>query len=172
MQAFLQKIDEKDTRAGKMYDLVFSDGNKVGAGKFPPKNLEVGAYYNYEFTQNGNFKNLSAGSLSKATAPAGVTAPPAKTTSTFGSAGGFDSRQEVISKQAALNSSMAFVSLAQSSGALALPAAKAKQLDALESIVMDYAAKFYKLATGNDYPALDATLTDLAKVEEATNWSE
>jgi hypothetical protein len=101
-----------------------------------------------------------------------VTAPPAKATSTSGFAGGFDSRQEVISKQAALNSSMAFVSLAQASGALALPAAKAKQLDALESIVMDYAAKFYKLATGNDYPALDATLTDLAKVEEATNWSE
>lgn len=171
MQAFLQKIDEKDTRAGKMYDLVFSDGNKIGAGKFPPKNLEVGGYYNYEFTQNGNFKNLTAGSLSKITAPAGVTPPPLKTTAS-GATGGFDNRQEVISKQAALNSALAFATLLQAADALPVPAAKAKKADAIEALVMDYTAKYYKLATGNDYPVPDMPARDLAKVEEATDWSE
>lgn len=171
MQAFLQKIDEKDTRAGKMYDLVFSDGNKIGAGKFLPRNLDIGGYYNYEFTQNGNFKNLTAGSLSKIAAPAGVTPPPLKTTAS-GTTGGFDNRQEVISKQAALNSALAFATLLQAADALPVPAAKAKKADAIEALVMDYTAKYYKLATGNDYPVPDMPARDLAKVEEATDWSE
>lgn len=39
MKAFVNEILEKETKAGKMYDFVFSDGNKVGAGKFPRRTL-------------------------------------------------------------------------------------------------------------------------------------
>lgn len=171
--AFLTKIHEKQTKVGVMYDLEFSDGNKVGAGKFKPKGAEEGEYYKYEFTVNGNFKNLTAGSLSKQDKPAGVSAAPA--TKSYGSYGG-DQRQTVISKQAALNSALTFVTLLNAAGAL--PIAKKelttdKAADALLGVVDHYTDVFYKQSTGEDFAREDAVPSGLSAAEKSdTNWNE
>lgn len=148
MKAFVNEILEKETKAGKMYDFVFSDGNKVGAGKFPPKNIEVGDYVEYDISMNGNFKNFKPGSLSKLDKPAGVEAPSSKP----GFVPSGDKRQETISKQAALNSALQFVGILASNDAL--PIAKTikndKKADLLLEVVNLYTGHFYKQSTGSE----------------------
>lgn len=147
-QAYIQSITNRDTAYGKMYDIQFSNGDKVGAGKFPPKGVVEGDYVQYEVTMKGQYKNLAPGSLSKISKPEGV-APPAPARSTGGFGG--DDRQEIISKQAALNSAIAFLALAQSAEALPVGAknlAPAKRLDALVSMLNEVTSKFYHQSTG------------------------
>lgn len=161
-QAYLTKIEARQTKVGTMYDLHFSDGNKVGAGRFMPKGATEGEYYQYEFDMNGNFKNLRSGSLSKLDKPAGVTPPTAPRT---GSSGNFDERQDTISKQAALNSAIAFASLAQAADALPIGAknlAPAKRLDALTSVINELTSRFYHQATGKTFviPEAAPSLSD------------
>lgn len=161
-QAFLTKIETRQTKVGPMYDLLFSNGDKIGAGKFAPKGVAEGDYVKYEYTMNGNFKNLAAGSLSKIDKPAGVAAPAPRSS---GSSGNFDERQDTISKQAALNSAIALATLAQSAEALPLGAktlAPAKRLDALLAVINEFTAKFYHQATGKTmvFPEAAASLSD------------
>ena len=153
-QAFLQDINEKQTSFGTMYDLVFSNGDRVGAGKFKPKGAEVGGYYEYGVTMRGQYKNLTPGSLRKLPTPAGVKPQAAATPARSG--GGYqsnDKRQEVISKQAALNSALNFVSLLVAADALPVPktAKSDKKADLVHDVVMHYTAKYYNLATGEVY---------------------
>lgn len=161
-QAFLTKIDQRQTKVGIMYDLLFSNGDKIGAGKFLPKGATEGEYYQYEYSMNGNFKNLTSGSLSKLDKPAGVTPPAPRPTG--GSSGNFDERQDIISKQAALNSALSFVSLLVAADAL--PVAKTiktdKKTDAIASIVNEYTTRFYHQATGKTFviPEAAPSLTD------------
>lgn len=175
-QAYIQEIQQKQTSVGAMYDLVLSNGDKVGMGKFPPKGFSAGDYVNYEVTMRGQYKNLTPGSLSKATPPAGVPAPAASAgpARTGGNAGGYDKRQEIISKQAALNSGMTFVNLLVSADALPIPktAKSDKKADLMEEIVMRYTAQFYNLATGEDYPLPDAVPAGLEAAEDGGNWDE
>lgn len=176
-QAFIKEIQQKETSAGKMYDFVMSDGNKVGAGKFPPKGFAAGDYVNYDVTMRGQYMNLTPGSMSKAPAPAGVSAPAAAPTRTAGNAGGYDKRQEIISKQSALNSSLALVAAAIAADALPIPkTGKAdKKMDLLEEIVYRYAAKFYNIATGETYSMPDVGVedSDLGAAEAGEgNWDE
>ena len=173
---FLQQIVVKDTSAGKMTDYIFSNGDKIGAGKFPPKGIEQGKFYNYEFDMNGNFKNLRKNTMFEGKAPEGAaaaaTAAPARAVGNS-----YDSRQDVISKQAAFNTSIAFVKLLAESDALPIAASvkAAKKADAIEAIVLDYASKFHKRSTGTalnfDDEAL-AAVSDLSEVDAATSWNE
>ena len=174
-QAYLVEVQTKQTSIGPMYDLVFDNGEKVGAGKFKPKGAEAGKYYSYEVKMNGNFKNLAPGSLRQVVAPP-ATSPQAQAPARAASGGGFDARQDTISKQAAFNTALTLVKILQDADALpvAASAKKANKADAIEAIVMEYAAKFYKRATGNtmelDEEAQDAA--DLAAVDAETNWDE
>lgn len=184
-QAILLAINEKDTTAGKMYDLVFSDNNKVGAGKFLPKGATVGKYYSYEIKMNGNFKNLAPGGLNQlpdppagtvASAPAAASSSPAKSYGNAASGGGWDDRQEIISRQAAANTALTFVKMLVDADALPVPKAlkSDKKADAMEAIVHEYIGKFYKLATGKEFvfTADMQETADLAIVDAATDWSE
>lgn len=171
-QAYITQIKEKDTKAGKMYDFVFSDGNTVGAGKYPPKGFAVNDYVNYEYDQNGNFKNLRSGSLSKTDKPAGVPAPaaaPARTSY----ARNDDNRQEIISKQAALNSAIAWVGHLISADALPVPKALKtdKKADALRSILDEFTGQFYKQATGQEMTFPEAGGLEDAEAKDV-NWNE
>ena len=177
---FLQQIVVKDTSAGKMTDYIFSNGDKVGAGKFPPKGIEQGKFYNYEFDMNGNFKNLRKNTMFEGKAPEGASAASATSSAAPARATGgnsYDSRQDVISKQAAFNTSIAFVKLLAESDALPIAASvkAAKKADAIEAIVLDYASKFHKRSTGTalnfDDEAL-AAVGDLSEVDAATSWNE
>lgn len=173
IQGFVDRIDTKETQYGKMYNLVVG-GKTYGVGKFAPKGVAQGDYVQFEGVQKGNFWNVAPGSLSKIDKPAGVTASPAAGKAAAG--GSFDSRQTVISKQAALNSALSFVTLLVQ--AEALPIAKkdmttAKAADALHSILDHYTDVFYKQSTGEEFPRDEAVPAGLASAEAAdTNWSE
>ena len=172
-QGYISAINEKDTTAGKMYDFMI-DGKRIGAGKFPPKGFAAGDYVNYEVDQKGNFLNLRSGSMSKATPPAGVPSPSAAPARSSGSVGGYDSRQEVISKQAAANTALTFLNLLASQDAIPMPskATKDKKADLIEAVLYEYIGKFYKLATGQDFEFPEPTAKDLSSAEEGDNWQE
>lgn len=176
-QAYLVEVKTKQTTAGEMYDLLFDNGEKVGVGKFKPKNAEPGKYYEYEVKMNGNFKNLAPGSLKQVVAPP-ASSPASTATSGYAkpaSSNGYDTRQDTISKQAAFNTAIALVKLMQDADALPIPASvkKDKKADALEAIVLDVAARFYHRATGNTLDLGDLQVeADLAAVEGETNWDE
>lgn len=174
-QAFLTEIVAKETSVGTMYDLVFNNGDKVGAGKFMPKNVTAGKYYDYGVTMKGQYKNLTPGSIKEIPAPAGGAAPAAAPT-VRSSGGGFDDRQEIISRQAAANTALAFMAILQAADALPVPTAgkKAGKADVLEAIAHEYIGKFYKLATRQEFvlPEGLEEAGDLATVDAATTWDE
>ena len=176
---YLQEVVKKQTKVGDMFDLVFTNGDRLGAGKYLPKNAVPGKYFNYEVETNGNFKNLARNSLVEGKAPEGAAASAASSAAPARASGGnsYDSRQDVISKQAAFNTSIAFVKLLAESDALPIAASvkAAKKADAIEAIVLDYASKFHKRSTGTalnfDDEAL-AAVGDLSEVDAATSWNE
>lgn len=182
-QAYISKIDERFVQKvnGNMYDLIMSNGDKLGVGKFPPKGFAAGDYVQYEFTQNGNFKNLTPGSLSKLPKPEGVVAPSAPVQSSGPVS--YDARQTVISKQAALNSAIALVGvLAQTESIPGITKSLAmdKRADVILEVVNQFTADFYKQSTGETFTELVGAKPtssgdiqqDLAAMEDASAWTE
>lgn len=166
-QAFLVEIQTKQTSVGPMYDLVFDNGDKVGAGKFMPKGATAGKYYSYEIKMNGQYKNLAPGSLKEVAAPPASSMNVAAARPTFSS----DARQELISKQAAFNTAIAFTKILQDADALPIPASvkKDKRADLIEAIVLNYASRFYYRSTGEE---MNCPEIDLASGAEAASWEE
>lgn len=162
-EGFVTKIDARDTNWGTYYD-VYVDNKNLGGGKFPPKGIEVGDYVEFEVQKNNRgYDQIKPGSLRKLSKPAGVSAPaPAKPS------GITLDRQDVISRQAALNSALQFVTFLASQEALPLPKSKAKQADMLESVVWEYTRNFYKQNTGATYEGFDVD----PGPEEAVQWDE
>jgi hypothetical protein len=180
-QGYLNKIIEKSVKGGAMtmYDLSFSDGNVVGAGKFKPKFAVEGKYYQYEFTQNGNFKNLTAGSMKEIAAPAGTTAAAAAAATPAPKGyGKSDETQKIIQRQAAANTAIAFVKLLAETDSLPVPktAAKDKKADLMETVLKDYMNKIHMWNTHEPYDfgkeADDSDPFDLASMEDKDMWSE
>lgn len=147
VQGYLEDIKEKQTKVGAMYDLKVN-GDYYGIGKYPPRDAKAGDYVEFVMEQNGNFRNVGRGTLRVIPAPAGASraAPSAPTKQSTG--GGWDERQATISKQAALNTAIAFVTLATANDTIKLPATKGDQLGVLEAAVFEYAAKFHEFSTG------------------------
>lgn len=170
VRGYLNDIDARSTKFGTYYALVV-DGKKHDTGsKFPPKGVAVGDYITFETKQNDRgYETMVQGSLSKASAPAGVT--PAVAAAAVAQASGPD-RQEIISKQAALNSALAMANLLVAGGGVPVgkTATPAKVAELLEAIVMSYTAKFYRYATGQEYelPEDDAAAAVAADVD----WSK
>jgi hypothetical protein len=171
-QAYISAIKPKDTSAGTMYDLELSDGEVLGMGKFPPKGIAVGDYVTYGVEMRGRFKNLASGSLSKIAPPAGVPAPSKAPVAHY--AGGGDNRQEVISKQAALNSALSFVGALIAADALPIPktAKNDRKADLLSDIVQRYTGIFYHQSTGNTFTFPDKDEDTLAMAEADGTWEE
>lgn len=182
-QAYISKIDARfvEKVGANMHDLIMSNGDKLGVGKFPPKGFSVGDYVQYEVTQNGNFKNLTPGSLSKLRKPEGVVAPSAP----IQVAGpvSYDNRQTVISKQAALNSAIAYVNIlahTESIPGITKSLATDKRADVILEVVNQFTADFYKQSTGETFKELvGGKVTssgdiqqDLAAMEDASAWTE
>lgn len=143
---------------------LYVDGKTLGFMKYEPKGYAIGDYVTYETEQKGQYQNLKAGTLSKSVPPAGAAAPtrpePSKITM---------DRQDVISRQAALNTALSFVQLLQVAGAL--PEGKsltpAKKADKMEAILMEYVKKFHLLSTGTVYEVPEA-----AAEAAAQSWDE
>lgn len=171
VQAYISKIDARyvEKVQANMHDLIMSNGDKLGVGKYPPKGFEVGDYVQYETEMKGQYKNLKAGSLSKLAKPEGVAPSQAVTPkASYGGGAYSDDRQKIISRQAALNSALTFVDLLIKTESL--PLAKSvktdDRADIVQKIVAEYTSHFYKQATGEtfDIPG-KGVAADLASAE-------
>lgn len=160
-QGYVTDIKESDGRFGKSYQL-YVDGKNLGFSKFPYKGVAVGDFVSYETEQKGQYLNLKAGSLSKINPPAGV-APPQRSAITM-------DRQDVISRQAALNTAIQFVELLRAAEALPAGAknlAADKKADKIEAILMHYVKKFHLYSTGVAYE-----VTEEAAESGVQSWDE
>lgn len=151
----VSEVKAKNTKFGDMYDVVVN-GTAYGHGKFPPRGIQAGDFvtFEYETKINGQWTNhnIVPKSLRKddAPAPAAVEAAKAETRTVLATG---DKRQETISKQANLNSAIALVTQQIAVGGIKFPANnKAPDIyKAFEGLVLDQAARFYKLTTGETW---------------------
>jgi hypothetical protein len=166
-QGYVTKIDARTTKFGVYHD-VYVDNKNLGGSKFPPKGIAAGDYVEYEIETNAKgYEQIKAGSLNKVSAPAGVTPPPAPTpvaASTIGIA-----TQDVISRQAALNSAIGFLDVLEKAGAL--PDGKtltpAKKADKYKAILLSLVSEFYHINTGSAYEIPEEVVGEVA-----ANWDE
>lgn len=147
----IQSVSIRSTSAGEMSDITVA-GQRYGAGLARYLKAKEGDYVTFEVEEreNGKYKNVKRNTLkiSKNKPPAEAL-EAAKATAK----GSFDARQEAISRQAASNTAIAWVSLLQSAGAIEVPAAKAKSKGGLmayyDLIRREYEKEFYEHNTGN-----------------------
>lgn len=168
----VQAIIERQTKFGPMYDLQVN-GKKYGHGKFAPRGIQQGDFVTFEVDvkQNGQYTNYNVRSGTLRKDEGGTSASPQQTSAPSNTAkpafngGGFDARQETISKQAALNTALSFANLANAAGAIP-HLAKAKEADKmglLQAVVLEYAGMFYNLSTGNTWDLPEAATPTVAK---------
>lgn len=161
----VSQVKEKQTQFGAMYDVVIN-GQSYGAGKFPPRDIKAGDFVTLEFEQKGNFRNVVKGTLRKDDGPqqaAPAAAPTSAATTPYAGKAPyvpFDERQEMISKQSALNTALSFCNLASANGAIPMPksAKESEKLGLIYQWVLDTAGGLYKLSTGRvwDFPEDEA----------------
>lgn len=141
----VKRILSKPAGKGTAYNfVVVENGQDVwyGHGFAPPK-FQEGDTVSFEWTQNGNFKNVLprtvrvvAGEPASSPAPQqSQSAPPAR--------GGFGNNQLAIQYQASRNSAIAVVEAAIRSDSLPLPAKKGDRYDALLALVDDLTNQFH-----------------------------
>lgn len=145
----IQDIRTRSVAGGKTaYNIVIA-GQEYGAGLFAPK-ADVGDYVKFELDESRGYKNVAKGSLKVSknkTPPAEQAAVQTAAKPSYNNT--FDTRQDAISRQAASNTAIAFLALAQNVGAL--PAAGAKKgaaLEALDAMLKKYTEHFYEQNTG------------------------
>jgi hypothetical protein len=148
----VQEIRAKPVAGGKIaYDVVVG-GEGYGAGLYAPK-CKQGDYVQFELDDSRGYKNVARNTLkvSKNKAPAEAVAVAASTLPPRASTGALvDSRQDVISRQAALNSALQFLAVLASTDSLGLPKTdtKGKRMEALETMLTKYQQDFYENNTG------------------------
>lgn len=148
----VQKIETRDVSGGKKAYNIVVGGESYGAGLYAPKCKE-GDYVKFDLDEARGYKNVGRNSLkvsankppAEAVAQAEATAP--KTNSQGGS---FDTRQDVISRQAATNSAIQFMTLLASQDALPAASGKNKgtKQEVLETLLHQYEQSFYERNTG------------------------
>lgn len=152
IQGKIQYLNEKEGKFGTMYSIKV-DGTNYGIGKYPPRGVEQGDTVEFEVEYNGNWPNVARGTLRKiegapaASPPAtsGGTTAPAKAAW----AGGRNAdTQDIISKQAALNTALGFLEFALKNETLPVPKAKNAGYGYLKTIWFKEAAELYELNTG------------------------
>lgn len=161
----VQDIKSRTTKFGDMFDIVV-DGASYGAGKYAPRGVVAGDFVTFEVEVNGNYKNVKRNTLSKVANPSTEQVAASAKATTVNKAND-DARQDIISKQAALNTAVAFVNVLLSNGAVPLPSKGADKAGAVEAMLMKYAAQFFGLSTGKklDIPDTGAKSSRAAKEE-------
>lgn len=152
----VQSITTRSTRAGDMADISVA-GQRYGAGLAKYLKCKEGDYITFDVEENGNFKNVARNSMkvSKNKPPAEAVAE-AKATANKG--GGFDARQDAISRQAASNTAISWLALLQSMEAINIPATQAKSkggsMAYLDTLRREYEKEFYEANTGNEWKSI------------------
>lgn len=152
----IQAINTKPVAGGKLaYDIIVA-GTAFGVGLYAPK-ASVGDYVKFEIDDSRGYKNVARGTLkvSRNKPPAEAVAQAEATKPAVSSTGvSFDARQDIISRQAAMNTAIEFMKVAQSTEALGLPAdakGKGQKLAALEDMLFKYTQEFYERNTGTSF---------------------
>jgi hypothetical protein len=129
-----QEVKAKQTKIGTMYDLVVN-GKSYGVGKYPPK-CKAGDNVVFDIAWRGEYPNVDTKTLQ--TTPG--TGAPVHAQIPY-----VDNRQEVISRQSALNSSIAWVTVL-----LGLDSKRATP-EAADAVLVKYRNAFYKASTGKSW---------------------
>lgn len=153
VEGYVQKIETKPTSTGKTMYNVSVNGKRYGAGLYPPK-FKEGDFISFTATKNGNFDNMETRTVTQKTPPAGMVPQPAAPSVQSSVGGGnWDTRQDIISKQAALNSAQHMVEILVTAGAVVgLDKAKtpADKMSLLNALVDEYTADYYFQNTGRE----------------------
>ena len=152
----IQYLNEKEGKFGKSYNIKVDGTAYYLQGKYPPRGIDAGDYVEFETQMKGNFPVVVTGSLRKVEAS---TPPPAAAgkPAAFKAASSYDDRQDVISKQAALNTALAFLEFAKANETLPVPKQKNAGYGYLKAIWFKEAAELYELNTGKawEFPEQD-----------------
>lgn len=149
----IQSIIEKQTSAGVMADIVVG-GEKYGAGLKKYLKASEGDYVKFELDDSRGYKNVARNSLkvSKGKAPPEAVAEAASTKAKVaGAVSGFDARQDAISRQAASNTAIAWVTFLATQDALPKAKTKGAAAATLDAIRAEYEKEFYERNTGHEY---------------------
>lgn len=164
----VQEVQTRDVSGGKKaYNIVVA-GQAYGAGLYAPK-CKVGDYVKFAVDESRGYKNVERGSLkvSANKPPAEALAEAAATAPKKNSVGGsFDTRQDTISRQAAMNTAIQFMQLLQATGQLPVSGAKGKGQESLELMLKQYTADFYETNTGLKYKDISPS-ADEAKTSDS-----
>lgn len=149
----VQDILVRDVAGGKKsYDIVVA-GQKYGAGLFAPK-CKAGDYVKFELDDSRGYKNVGRNTLKvSANKQQPEEVKQEAKPSPLKQASSFDTRQDTISRQAAMNTAIAFMELLSRNEALGLPASntKGKRQEVLETMLQKYTQEFYEQNTGTKY---------------------
>lgn len=157
----IQAIETRSVAGGKTAYSIRVAGESYGAGLYAPKAKE-GDYVTFGLDESRGYKNVERGTLKVGKKPAGE---PAASTYVAPVKGGFDARQDAISRQAASNTAIAFLELAVKAEALALP--KTKRQEALETYLHKYEQMFYERNTGVAWKDISPNKAEESEEEEA-----
>lgn len=164
----VQSVTKVQRGANEMADIQVA-GQRYGAGLTRYLKCKEGDYVTFEVEENGNFKNVKRNTLrvSKNKPPAEAL-EEAKATATKGNS--FDQRQDAISRQAASNTAIAWLSFLQTAEAINIPATQAKtkggSMAYLDTLRREYEKEFYEANTGNVWKSI-APNKDEEEYEEA-----
>lgn len=157
MTGIVEAINARSTRIGDMYDVVVN-GQKFGNGKYAPRGVKVGDTVTFEFTTkvNGQYTNrdIVAKTLRVESGGAGSPSPSQQSqpapvqTSAARAYVAPDKRQEVISKQSAMNTALTLIGLQLAHGAVKLPAKVPDAYTTLNTLLATTAARVYEINTG------------------------
>lgn len=163
----IQEINKKSVAGGKFaYDVTVA-GKSYGYGLYPPKAKE-GDYVKFDIDDSRGYENVARNSMkvSSGKPPPEVVAQNEASIPQKNSEGtSFDGRQDVISRQSARNTAVAYMNVLAVSGALAVPATKGKQMEFMDTILTKYTQEFYEGNTGLAWKDISPGQTD--EVEDA-----
>ena len=148
----IQQLKSKQTKIGEMWDINVN-GDWFGVGKYKPKAKE-GDYVTFTPEYNGNFKNVERGTLKVSqNKPSNAGSSSSTQQAVRSASNSFDARQDAISRQAASNTAIAWLTLLNTAGALPIATSKSKgsQQEAMDVIRRQYEKEFYEANTGVEW---------------------
>ena len=163
----IQQIRTKQTKIGTMYDIQVN-GDFYGIGKYAPKAKE-GDYVTFTPEYNGNFKNVERGTLKVSqNKPSNAGSSSSTQQAVRSASNSFDARQDAISRQAASNTAIAWLTLLNTAGALPIATSKSKgsQQEAMDVIRRQYEKEFYEANTGIEWKNISPNKSDEANADE------
>ena len=159
-QGLVSEIRTRDTSYGTMYNFVVN-GEEFGAGKFPPRGVAAGDDIEFSFEDKGRYKNLDSKSVKKVGAPSAAQVATS-TAATAVASSSASAKDATISKQAARNTAVAFMTLLGSVDALpvAASAKPAAKFEVLRGVLDKLTQEFFDFSMGK---TTSTPLTDAAE---------